>query len=464
MLPRNRLEGSMRRLLVTAAICVAGLGCDSKKDPFAPVPECMGPTIESFMGSRQMVVASLAIADADEGFDLDLDGKPDNKLAPLGSLGNEQIAQSFTQKHDIVLPLELFGYDGTDNACTKLAFYVGQYNRDRDADGKDTQWTPGNSDCDDTDANIKPGATEDLTNRVDDDCDGIADNMVAGAKPSDTMDLDGDGYSLAQGDCDDRADADHLAMAKLRHPGAMDLCGDGIDQDCDGIADNDPSCDPFKMNDVTVDVQDGSFDAQSGSMNPLITFKDGAVKQGVLNAGPDKFQLNVPFQKGITLNLNLTGTRVQLDLVDAGGKTNVPAIGADGKAGGRLGGVLSAVTLAQIKGIDAGGVIKPDQSLLDAVFAGAVGTVLGLDQDQDQHYLPDIDVDGDGLESFWQENPSASGSAHVDTCRDGDGTIIHGTDCPLAKDAKGNYRFVDGLSAALKFSLVPVKLGKVVAQ
>ena len=102
------------------------------------------------------------------------------------------------------------------------------------------------------------------------------------------MDLDGDGYSLAQGDCDDRADADHIAMAKLRHPGAMDICDDGIDQDCDGIPDNDPSCDPFKANDVTVDIQQVSFDA---TMNPLITFKDGNVKTGVLNAGPDKFSL-----------------------------------------------------------------------------------------------------------------------------------------------------------------------------
>ena len=39
-----------------------------------------------------------------------------------------------------------------------------------------------------------------------------------------------------------------------------------------------------------------------------------------------------------------------------------------------------------------------------------------------------------------------------------------GTDCPLAKDAKGNYRFVDGLSAALKFTAVPAKLGAVVAK
>jgi hypothetical protein len=39
-----------------------------------------------------------------------------------------------------------------------------------------------------------------------------------------------------------------------------------------------------------------------------------------------------------------------------------------------------------------------------------------------------------------------------------------GTDCPMAKDAKGNYRFVDGLSAALKFSAVPVKLGAVITK
>ena len=91
--------------------------------------------------------------------------------------------------------------------------------------------------------------------------------------------------------------------------------------------------------------------------------------------------------------------------------------------------------------------------------------MLGLDQDKDQHYLPDIDVDGDGLETFCQSNPTAAGgSAHVDTCSDGDGTIVMGTDCPLAKDAKGNYRFVDGLSAALKFTAVPAKLGAIITK
>jgi hypothetical protein len=459
MLRRNRTEGNMRRLLILSAIAVGALGCDSKKDPFAPVPECMGPTPVALMGTRQLIIASLAIADLEEGFDLDLDGKPDNKLSPLGALANDQIKLSFsgaTAKHDIILPIDMFGYAGADSDCTKFNFYVGQFNKNRDGDNKDT--TGDHGDCDDTDPAIHPGATEDLTNRVDDDCDGYADNATPGSKPSDSTDRDGDGVSPAQGDCDDRDDTTHLALAKARHPGAMDICNDGIDQNCDGIPDNDPSCDPFAQNNVTVDVQTVSFDA---NMQPLISFKDGSVKAGVLLAGPDKFSLNVPFQKGINIALDLTGARVQMDLVDAGGLTNVPALGPDGKAGGRLGGVLAAFTLAQIKGIDAGGVIKPDQSLLDAMFAGAVGTVLGLDTDKDQHFIPDIDVDGDGLEAFWQEMPTI-GSAHVDTCRDGDGTIIRGLDCPLAKDDKGKYRFVDGLSVALRFSAVPVKIGSIV--
>ena len=96
------------------------------------------------------------------------------------------------------------------------------------------------------------------------------------------------------------------------------------------------------------------------------------------------------------------------------------------------------MTLAQITGINAGGVIKPDQSLLDAVFAGAVGTVLGLDQDKDQHYLPDIDVDGDGLETFWQANPpTAPASAHVDTCRTATARSSYGHRLPAGQGRQG---------------------------
>ncbi len=99
---------------------------------------------------------------------------------------------------------------------------------DGDSDGHQDA-ACGGDDCDDTNADIHPGATEQCGDGIDQDCDG------QDLPCEDCVDADSDGHQDAAcggDDCDD-SNADI-------HPGATEVCGDGIDQDCNGT---DLSCD-----------------------------------------------------------------------------------------------------------------------------------------------------------------------------------------------------------------------------
>ena len=87
---------------------------------------------------------------------------------------------------------------------------------DDDYDG----YTEVQGDCDDTNADIHPGATEECGDGIDQDCDG-ADPLCP-----ENFDNDGDGFSEIQGDCNDEDAA--------VYPGSSEICGDGVDQDCNG--------------------------------------------------------------------------------------------------------------------------------------------------------------------------------------------------------------------------------------
>ncbi len=86
---------------------------------------------------------------------------------------------------------------------------------DVDGDG----YTVDEGDCDDDDASIYPGAPETCDDGIDQDCNGSDLSC-------DDVDDDGDGVTENEGDCDD----DDVSI----YPDAPEICDDGIDQDCDG--------------------------------------------------------------------------------------------------------------------------------------------------------------------------------------------------------------------------------------
>ena len=142
--------------------------------------------------------------------------------------------------------------DGTidNNATDALTWFA-----DGDGDGHGSADAPtaacnqpsgfvsSNDDCDDTNGDVSPSATE-TCNTVDDDCDGTIDN---GASDASTwhVDLDGDGFGgtwssqvacdQPSGHADNSNDCDDTDLGS--YPGANEVC-DGEDNDCDGTADN----------------------------------------------------------------------------------------------------------------------------------------------------------------------------------------------------------------------------------
>ncbi|HEX4452884.1 MAG TPA: putative metal-binding motif-containing protein [Kofleriaceae bacterium] len=452
----------MNRVLLAVTITAAcSSNSSNKPEPnpnFQPKPECMGQSITTLGGMHPQVISQLSIGTAADGFDLNGDGTPDNKLAAVSSLAMSSIMDAFNN-YEVVIPLEYFNFTTPGpTGCVKFAMYYGAFDVDKDGDGK----RPGiaGGDCNDDNKNVAPGLTEIGSNLIDDNCNGLADENTDGtANTTETVDMDGDGYSVAQGDCDD--------TDPTVHPGAVEICNDGKDNDCDGVADrsvdgsgNVTACSPF-MPDAQIALDPRSLGSDG---MPLIAFTDGVVDgSGNLTAGPSIFSITLPISGGIDLNLALSGAQIKGTMNADGSVTN-----------GHLGGVIDAKTADTIRGLNVSEIgLTPADSLLDALFANLLGPLLALpkaDAAIQKMYpdcrTPDIDVDGDGLEAFCDSLAGMDGDMKtVDTCIDGDGTIVHDevapdgtvtTQCSQAVGSDGAYRFVDGVSVELNFTTAPI--------
>ncbi len=166
--------------------------------------------------------------------------------------------------------------DGIDNDCDAEIDEPGAlgprtFYRDADGDGygdpgyreeaceASDGFVEDNTDCDDERDDVNPGADEVCDPfDVDEDCDGVADDLDDDATERSTwyVDADGDTFgdpdaTLALRSCEQPAghtadDTDCDDTRRRVNPEARELCGNGLDDDCDGLTDGADDAEPVR--------------------------------------------------------------------------------------------------------------------------------------------------------------------------------------------------------------------------
>jgi cysteine-rich repeat protein len=184
-----------------------------------------------------------------------------------------------------------------------------------------------------------------------------------------------------------------------------------------------------------------------------ITSLQGEILARMLDAGPEDIDLPLGF-----LPLTLEQGRVQGTTVASGGELSGVSDGLlCGVVGPALLTLVNADLLEMFGGGGGGGFMidigdpcdgsTEPATLFDMMVGGAQISFLRIG-----NVRPDVDLDGDGLESYEVTSTGPDGCQAVITgCIDGDGTRFEGRNCINEVEA-GRPRFVDGYSTGLTYT------------